>query len=85
MGGLDTLLLLAALTGGWILLSITVYFWSLEAENDSVVPGLTLSATLRGTLSKTFFVLAPPLRGLTKIDTWSELDGGGCCRCCCGR
>ncbi len=46
-------------TGGWIFESTTMYFWSFDAENDSVVPGLTLSATLRGTLSKTCLALAP--------------------------
>ena len=55
-------------TGGCSLLSITVYFWSVLAEKERVVPTLTLVATLRGTLSSTAF---PPVLGLTRIDTWS--------------
>ena len=55
-------------TGGWSLLSITVYFWSVLAEKDRVVPTLTLRATLRGTLRRTAL---PPAEGFTRIDTWS--------------
>lgn len=40
-------------TGGCILLSITVYFCSLLAEKERVVPIFTLSATWRGTLRRT--------------------------------
>ena len=58
------------LTGGWILLSMTVYFWSLDAEKESVVPALTFSATFRGTLSKTG-LLPGFLADLTRIETWS--------------
>lgn len=55
-------------TGGCSLLSITVYFWSVLAENERVVPTLTLMATFLGTLRRTAL---PPAEGLTSIDTWS--------------
>ena len=55
-------------TGGCSLLSITVYFWSVLAEKERVVPTLTLVATLRGTLSRTAF---PPVLGRTRMDTCS--------------
>lgn len=44
-------------TGGCILESITMYFWSLDAENDNVVPTLTFTATFRGTFNKTGLAL----------------------------
>ena len=59
---------------GWILLSITTYFWSFEAENESVVPVLTFKATFLGTLSNTGFVLLPLFCCFTRIDTWSEVE-----------
>lgn len=55
-------------TGGCSLLSITVYFWSVLAEKERVVPTLTLVATLRGTLSSTAL---PPVLGRTRMETWS--------------
>ena len=45
-------------TGGCILESITMYFWSLEAEKERVVPTLTFRATFRGTFSKTGLAFA---------------------------
>ena len=45
-------------TGGCILESITMYFWSLEAEKERVVPTLTFMATFRGTFSKTGLAFA---------------------------
>ena len=58
-------------TGGWILLLMTTYFWSLDAEKDKVVPFLTLRAIFRGTFNKTGL---PPLWGLTRIETWSAVE-----------
>ena len=66
-------------TGGCILLSITVYFWSLLAEKDKVVPTFTFNATDLGTLSRTAL---PPPAGLTSMETWSDVcctGRGGCC------
>ena len=63
----------SCLTGGWILLLMTTYFWSLdEAENDNVVPFLTFVATFRGTFNRTGF---PPFWGRTRIETCSEVAG----------
>ena len=56
------------------MLSITTYFWSLEAEKERVVPVLTFKATFLGTLSKTGFVLFPLFCCFTRIDTWSEVE-----------
>lgn len=56
------------LTGGCILLSITTYFWSFEAENDKVVPVFTFKATFLGTLSNTGLAWGPPFCCLTRID-----------------
>ena len=56
-------------TGGWSLLSMTVYFWSVLAEKESVVPVFTLSATFRGTLRRTGL---PPPEGLTRMETCSD-------------
>ena len=52
---------------------MTVYFWSVEAENERVVPIFTLRATFLGTFSSTAL---PPAEGLTNIDTWSPAGGG---------
>jgi len=49
-------------------LSMTVYFWSVLAEKERVVPTLTLSATFLGTLRRTAL---PPPEGLTRMETCS--------------
>ena len=49
----------------------TTYFWSLDAENDRVVPIFTFTATFLGTLSSTGF---PPFCGRTKIETCSARE-----------
>lgn len=67
-GGADPFMEGPDLTGGWILLSMTTYFWSFEAEKERVVPGFTLAATERGTLKSTGLDWGP-LWGRTKIET----------------
>ena len=48
---------------------MTVYFWSVLAEKERVVPVFTLSATLRGTLRRTGL---PPPEGRTSMETCSD-------------
>lgn len=70
-------------TGGWILESITMYLWSLDAENDRVVPTLTFKATFRGTFSSTGLELEAAFWGRTRMATWSPV-GGPAALCCEG-